>query len=216
MIRGFGFQPACISRPGGFGKTSRLFQSNKERRVRAIQICGEASERTTCTQLLWWISKTKRNIKSKGGEKKMGLLVECEPALCLAPRRWAAWWYGSLAGISSFYAPSQFFVHSVALFPRLIALAFVSLELLNNSLLFFFLLHLPHWCFRGFVAKPSSCVSEAWERACFYSTSYTTRQLIHCFPDPDWKVCSASSSSNMAFHHKHVLKRWCRRKNAHF
>lgn len=67
VIRGFGFQPACISRPGGFGKTSRVFQSNKERRVSVIQI-WEASKRMSCTQLLWWITKTKRNIKSE--EKK--------------------------------------------------------------------------------------------------------------------------------------------------
>lgn len=94
VIRGFGFQPACISRPGGFGKTSHLFQSNKELRVRVIQIC-EASKRTSCTQLLWWITKTKRNIKSKGkngppgwmkastlpGAKKMSSLVVQQPGM---------------------------------------------------------------------------------------------------------------------------------------
>lgn len=62
--------------PEAFGKTSRLFQSNKERQVRVIQIC-DASKQTSCTQLLWWITKTKRNIESGGGE---GLLVEWKPA----------------------------------------------------------------------------------------------------------------------------------------
>lgn len=89
VIRGFGFQPACISRPGGSGKNSHLFQSNKEWLVRAIQIC-ETSKRTSCTQLLWWITKTKSQ------------------PLCLAPKRWAAWWYGSLAWMSSFYASFSF------------------------------------------------------------------------------------------------------------
>lgn len=80
VIRGFGFQPACILRPGGFGKTSRLFQSNKELRVRVIQK-SRASKRASCTQLLWWITKTKRNIKRKGERKnKWDLLVEWKPA----------------------------------------------------------------------------------------------------------------------------------------
>lgn len=80
VIRGFGFQPACISRPGGFGKTSRIFQSNKEERVSVLQIC-EASKRRSCTQLLWWITKTKSNIKSEGKKKRASWLNESQHSI---------------------------------------------------------------------------------------------------------------------------------------
>lgn len=134
VIRGFGFQPACISRPGGSGKNSHLFQSNKEWLVRAIQIC-ETSKRTSCTQLLWWKTKTKRNIKSKGG----GLLVKWKPAPLPGAKKMSSLMVRQPGMDVIFLCLFLISVHSITLFPQLIAL--VSLELLTPALCFYIYLH---------------------------------------------------------------------------
>lgn len=89
LIRSFGFQPACVSWPKGFGKTRQRFQSNEEMWVRVIQIC-EASERYT-TPMVNKENKEKQN----GGKKKRACRLGLIQPVCLEPRRWTACCYRS-------------------------------------------------------------------------------------------------------------------------
>ena len=160
--------------PEAFGKTSRLFQSNKERQVRVIQIC-DASKQTSCTQLLWWITKTKRNIESRGGGGPPSWMKASPSAWCQEDERLGgtATWHGC----HLFMLPLNVSSLSLSLFPRLIGLVLTSLELLNVSPLCFYG-HLPDVLIE-FSDKPLKacwppCSQQEWDCACFHSTSHKT------------------------------------------
>lgn len=156
-------------------------------------------------------NENKKKYKKRGGGWA-SWLNESQP-LCLAPKRWAAWWYGSLAWMSSFFS----LYHS---FPTINCSCVIGTP--NSRTVF---LYLPPWCFDLVLNTPLEATCH-----CFKSLylgrkkpeivhvfiPLLTQHCInwfHCVPHPDWRSRGCVKQvqahlSTKAFHHRHVLKVW--------